>query len=112
MGVRSYDISTLEHYLELLSIRPLLLLAWKEIDLLDANIKGYTIGNSVEADNSSDYLMEFHEFLLNEYGLETSNDGWRNTILRKVNNDQEKAFEEFFRLIDRYKKQKNTANKQ
>lgn len=110
MSVNTYDISTLELYLEFLRIRPSMILARKEIDLLAANIQGYTFGNSAEANNIAEYLRDFSDFVLNEYGLETSTEGWRNTILRKVNDDQEKAFDEFFKLIDRYKIQKNTAN--
>lgn len=87
-----------------------MILARKEIDLLEANIQGYTIGNFKETDNAKDYLRDFDYFVLNEYGLETSTEGWRNTILREVNNDQVKGFDEFFRLFDRYKKEKNTVN--
>ena len=65
-----------------------MILARKEIDLLEANIQGSIFGNSKEADNSAEYLRNFGYFVLDEYGLEISTEGWRNTILREVNNDQ------------------------
>jgi hypothetical protein len=104
MSIKTYNISTLEHYLEFIWMKPLIILARKEIDLLEANIQGYTIGNFTESDKSADYLRDFGCFVLNKYGLKTNTEGWRNTILNKVNNDQEKAFEEFFRLFEQFKK--------
>ena len=107
MGVKTYDISSLDKYLDYFRKRPLMFIAREEIDLLAAHISGYNIGNF----QNSTILNDFHDYVLNYYSHSPNTEGWRRAILRETNNDQKKAFIEFFRLYDEFKTQnEKTAN--
>ena len=72
----------------------------KKLSILKAFFDGYYYCNLNE-----DYLLDgFDDWISNYYNYKESTSGWKNMILLKCKNDEEKAVDKFFELFDNFKK--------
>ena len=96
----------LYEYIDIIKTNPKLYLGSKTISSLSAHILGYTIAcyyKGVEETLVPDFTY-FNDFVVDHYKTGTAEEGWKSILLRSNQNNNKKAFDEFFKLFDSFRK--------
>ncbi len=112
--LNNYKISNVYDLLNLIHPRPALYLGTKSILRLRSYLDGFGYALDIKKikfdwkkfyseDNFQD---SFHEFTAKYFSWCESTAGWQNIILKECNNDEEKAVDVFFALLEEFKLEK------
>ncbi|EAF9207802.1 hypothetical protein A4V34_05355 [Listeria monocytogenes] len=90
-------------YLELVRIRekPGMYLGKDSLELLHVFILGYICALNNNGQETEQFLIKYHNYVLTYYKLEVAAQGWANLLVEKAENNKD-AFQMFFTLLDGY----------
>lgn len=92
--------------IELIKQRPGLYIDSNNITSMQNFLNGYDFAclvNEIEYNNVYPLFWYFHEWVMEKYNWYESTAGWKNIILKNNNDDEIKALEVFFEMINEFK---------
>jgi hypothetical protein len=104
--MKDSQLKNLYDYLEIIKPRPAMYIGEYTLKALHINLQGFQIAERIYSREPSKPDFDgFHDFVAKQYGLQPSAEGWARIITRKMKKDHEKAFEEFYRLLEMFKQE-------
>ncbi len=101
--------SSFYDFLEAVQLRPVMYLGWNKLSLMRSFLGGFQTAVSLSNANydTGKFFTDFNQWAINKLtGRNESKYGWSGIILRECNNDEEKALELFFALLEEFKLEK------
>jgi phosphoribosylanthranilate isomerase len=107
--VQPFPPSDVYEFFEKLKERPAMYVGAKSLTRLQMFFYGYCYALSlqdIEFPQKQFAAYSFHDWIAKKFGWNESTSGWLNMILKEVNDDDEKAFDLFFALLEEFKLEK------
>lgn len=103
--------NNLYSFLDLIREKPQFYIGDQKLSTLYNNINGYRmycLHNNIE-ENLNPNWNEFHDFVAKKLNYSESTSGYKNMILENNAHDEYKSLQNFYELIDNFRKNKTTT---
>ncbi|MCU0425689.1 MAG: hypothetical protein MUF71_08710 [Candidatus Kapabacteria bacterium] len=103
--------ANLYEYIDFMRRRIGMFLGEESVSALNHHLTGYQMACAVKGieEQLSPPFEDFHDFVAREYGLPFSNHGWAIMMLKQCNGNEQRAYQDFMRLFDLFRHEKNNA---
>jgi hypothetical protein len=105
-NVYNINVNNIYDLIELMKQKPAMYMGDNKISTMRTFLDGYKFSSMVHNIKSEKVFPPFwyfHEWAKEKYNWFESTAGWKNIILEENNNDEEKALETFFAMIDEFR---------
>jgi phosphoribosylanthranilate isomerase len=110
-NLKEQKIRNIYDLLDAIQPRPALFFGKKSIVRLNAFLNGYFFASKdfeIDFDWKKFHSISFQNYIAKHFDWDESTVGWANIILEECNNDEEKAFDLFFALLEEFKLEKES----